>query len=70
MDIQTTSHIRSPVPTRLHVPLAFYLFPVFFSFLFFPVLGYVYIFGWLVVNYLLTKEGGKNLSKYEEAAGC
>ncbi|XDV28847.1 hypothetical protein PO909_032048 [Leuciscus waleckii] len=32
--------------------------------------GHVYIFGWLVVNYLLTKEGGKNLSKYEEAAGC
>lgn len=57
---------RSPKPTfHFHVPLAFICLMFLFS-----VLGHVYIFGWLVVNYLLTKEGGKILSKYEEAAGC
>lgn len=30
MDIQTTSHIRSHVPTRLHAPLAFISFLFFF----------------------------------------
>lgn len=70
MDIRTTSYTSetgslSLLSTSTSPETAFICLLFLFS-----VFGHVFIFGWLVVNYLLTKEGGKILSKYEEAAGC